>query len=171
MLDIARWGLDVDLPSRVSAAGGKYAFDDDQETPDSLAVQYSYAGKSILWEQRLWSSHGIEGRSSGVSFHGDQGTLVVDRGGWKVYDHAENVTADASELLSTHLRDFVDCIKSRREPAANLQVGHVASAMCHLGNMSYRLGRELMLDSSRLDFAADVAAKRLATGPSEVATT
>eukprot|EP00475_Leptophrys_vorax_P023775 TRINITY_DN32691_c0_g1_i2.p1 TRINITY_DN32691_c0_g1~~TRINITY_DN32691_c0_g1_i2.p1 ORF type:complete len:374 (+),score=-17.18 TRINITY_DN32691_c0_g1_i2:336-1457(+) len=98
MLDIAQWGLQVGTPRRVSAVGGKYSFDDDQETPDALSVQYDFGHKSILWEQRLWSSHGVEGRSSGVAFHGDNGTLVVDRGGWKVYDHGEVVAADASDL-------------------------------------------------------------------------
>lgn len=145
MLDVARWGLNVDLPTRVSAVGGKYSFDDDQETPDTMQVQYVFAGKSISWEHRLWSSHGMEGRSSGVSFHGDQGTLVVDRGGWKVYDHRENVTADATDLLGTHLRNFVTCVRSRQTPVADVEVGHVSSTLCHLGNIAYRQGKELVL--------------------------
>ena len=153
MLDVARWGLAVDMPTRVSAVGGKYAFDDDQQTPDSLSVQYSFQNdrdKSILWEHRLWSSHGIEGRSSGVAFHGERGTLVVDRGGWKVYDHSENVTADASDLQGTHLRNFVDCVRSRQSPAANLQIGIAASTLCHLGNIAYRRGREIRLDAEHI---------------------
>jgi len=161
MLDVARWGLDVEYPQRISAVGGKFSFDDDQETPDTLAVQYGFGDKSIFWEHRLWSSHGVEGRSSGVSFHGDQGTLVVDRGGWKVYDHRENVTSDASDLLTAHLRNFVDCIRSRKTPAADLRIGNVSSAICHLGNIAYRLGREIQFDAARLDFGSDTDANRL----------
>ena len=146
MLDVARWGLGVDLPTRISAVGGNYSFNDDQQTPDTLAVQFAYPEKTILWEHRLWSSHGMEGRSSGVSFHGERGTLVVDRGGWKVYDHTENVTAEASELQSAHLRNFLDCVKSRQSPHADLMVGNAASALCHLGNAAYRLGREIRFD-------------------------
>jgi predicted dehydrogenase len=168
MLDIARWGLGVEYPTRVSAVGGKYSFDDDQETPDTLAVQYAFADKTILWEHRLWSAHGMEGRSSGVSFLGDQGTLVVDRGGWKVYDHRDNVTADASELLTTHLRDFVDCVKTRQAPVADARVGHLASMLCHLGNASYRLGREITFESSRFDCGNDFAANDLLNGSSAV---
>ena len=164
MLDVARWGLGVDLPIRISAVGGQYAFEDDQETPDTLAVQYAFDQKTILWEHRLWSSHGIEGRSSGVSFHGDQGTLVVDRGGWKVYDHNENITADASDLLTSHVRQFVDCIKTRQTPAASLQVGQMASAMCHLGNIAYRLGREISFDATSQDFGTDQTANQLLRG-------
>jgi predicted dehydrogenase len=150
MLDVARWGLKVEIPQRVSAVGGKYSFDDDQETPDALSVQYDFGTKSILWEQRLWSSHGVEGRSSGVAFHGDNGTLVVDRGGWKVYDHGEVVAADSSDLLATHVRDFVDSVRTRHMPAADLSVGVASSNLCHWGNSAYRQGRELRLihDSS-----------------------
>ena len=161
MLDVARWGLGVELPQRVSAVGGKYSFDDDQETPDMLAVQYAFEDKTILWEHRLYSSHGMDGRSSGVSFHGDQGTLVIDRGGWKVYDNRENVTADATDLQSTHLRNFVDCVRSRQTPVADLAVGHVASSLCHLGNIAYRVGRELRFDANQLRFGDDLAANQL----------
>ncbi|WP_397570013.1 Gfo/Idh/MocA family protein [Schlesneria sp. T3-172] len=161
MLDVARWGLDVDLPHRVSAVGGKYGFNDDQETPDTLSVQYAFEQKSILWEHRLWSSHGIEGRSSGVSFHGDRGTLVVDRGGWKVYDCAESVTADSSDLQSAHLRNFVDCVRNRQTPAADLQIGHAAATLCHLGNIAYRVGYEVKFDPQFLNFGSDNDANAL----------
>ena len=145
MLDVARWGLNVEVPQRVSAVGGKYSFDDDQETPDSLSVQYDFGAKLILWEHRLWSSHGPEGRSSGVAFHGDNGTLVVDRGGWKVYDHGEVITADASDLQAAHLRNFIDCVRSRQTTVADPSVGVAASNLCHWGNAAYRAARELRL--------------------------
>ena len=143
MLDVARWGLQVSVPNRVSAVGGKYSFDDDQETPDALSVQYDFGMKSILWEQRLWSSHGVEGRSSGVAFHGDNGTLVIDRGGWKVYDHGEVATAGVSDLLASHLANFVDCIRSRQSPAAELATGLASAALCHWGNAAHRAGHEI----------------------------
>ena len=148
MLDVARWGLQVAVPNRVSAVGGKYSFDDDQETPDALSVQYDFGTKSILWEQRLWSSHGVEGRSSGVAFHGDNGTLVVDRGGWKVYDHGETVAADASDLLTAHLSNFVGSIRTRQAPTAELSTGLASGALCHWGNAAYRAGRELRLEGT-----------------------
>ncbi len=164
MLDVARWGLNVGLPSQISAVGGNYAFDDDQQTPDTLAVQFAFPGKTILWEHRLSSSHGIEGRSSGVAFHGDLGTLVVDRGGWKVYDHSDNVTADASDLQATHLRNFIDCVKTRTEPVANLKVGHISSTLCHLGNISYRVGRQIAFNATQVNCGSDPEANCLLIG-------
>lgn len=161
MLDIARWGLNVGLPTRISAGGGKHHFQDDQETPDTQLVQFSYPGKTVTWEHRLWSSHGIEGRSAAAAFYGEKGTLIVDRGGWKVYDHADTVTADTSEQLQTHLRNFIECIRSRELPTSDIENGHISSTLCHLGNIAYRMRRELQFDPATLAFENDAEANAL----------
>ncbi len=161
LLDVARWGLGVGLPLRVAATGGKYHFHDDRETPDTLSVQYSFPKASIVWEHRQWSSHGIEGRSAAVAFYGDNGTLIVDRGGWKVYGRRDSLTADASELQQSHLRDFVDSVKQRRTPQADIEVGHLSSTLCHLGNIAWRMGREVAFDPGALNFGWDGEANAL----------
>src|SRR5262245_53874402 len=84
MLDIARRGLGVDYPNAVASGGGKFYFDDDQETPDTQVVTYEYPDLSLVWEHRTWSNFGFEGRGSGVAYYGTQGTLVVDDNGWQV---------------------------------------------------------------------------------------
>ena len=157
MLDVARWGLDVELPSRIAASGGKYCFRDDQETPDTLVVQYSFPEKTIVWEHRQWSDHGIEGRSAAVAFYGEHGTLIVDRGGWKVYDSRQARTSDTSDQLRPHLRNFVDCIKSRQTPIADIVTGATSAVLCHLGNVAYRLNREVQFDPALLTFHDDQA--------------
>ncbi len=149
MLDIARWGLDVELPTRVSASGGKFHFNDDQQTPDTLCVQFSYPDKNIVWEHRLWSTRGIEGRSTAAAFYGEFGTLIVDRGGWKVYDHKESLSSDTSPLAEPHYRNFIDCIRSRAMPTADLETGRLSSSLCHLGNIAYRLGHDVTFDPVR----------------------
>ena len=161
LLDVARWGLGVDSPDRVSASGGKYAFSDDQETPDTLVANYSFGAKTIVWEHRQWSNHTLEGRSAAAAFYGDSGTLVVDRGGWKIYDSANPATAEASDLLGTHLRNFIDCVKSRQQPTADLAIGNVSSTLCHLGNIAYRVGHEVQFDAQANSFGADVEANAL----------
>jgi predicted dehydrogenase len=161
MLDVARWGLGVDLPSRVSAVGGRFHFNDDQETPDTLMVQYAYPHATIIWEHRLWSTHGVEGRSAAAAFYGDAGTLVVDRGGWKVYDLNETIASDTSEQSISHLRNFIDCIKSRSRPAADIESGHISSALCHLGNIAYRVGREVSFNPATGTFGSDREADAL----------
>jgi len=161
MLDVARWGLGVDLPSRVSAVGGRFHFNDDQETPDTLMVQYAYPDATIIWEHRLWSTHGVEGRSAAAAFYGDAGTLVVDRGGWKVYDLNETIASDTSEQSIAHLRNFIDCVKTRSRPAADIETGHISSALCHLGNIAYRVGREVSFNPATGTFGSDHEADAL----------
>jgi len=163
MLDIARWGLNLDWPKSILARGGNYRFK-NRETPDTLTVNYEYDDRSIIWEHRLWSPHGIEGRSTGVAFYGEKATLVVDRGGWKVYDTSENHTAEPSDGLMPHLRNFVDAVKSRNLPVANLATAHISSGLCHLGNVSYRLGRELRFDSRAERVLGDERANELLDG-------
>jgi predicted dehydrogenase len=162
LLDVARWGLGVEFPTHVSAAGGKYHFHDDQQTPDTLLVNYTYSGKTITWEHRLWSPHGLEGRSAAVAFCGERGTLIVDRGGWKVYGQKETAAAGPSDLLEPHLRNFVDSVKSRAVPACNLETGLVSSALCHLGNIAYRLGRTVSVNPVSGMIHDDVAASQIA---------
>lgn len=162
LLDVARWGLGVDFPTQVSAVGGKHHFHDDQETPDTLFVSFAYPAETITWEHRLWSSHGQEGRSAAVAFVGDRGTLIVDRGGWKVYGQKDSPAAGASDLLEPHLRNFVDCIKTRDETACGIETGHVSSALCHLGNLAYRLGRSINVNPVSGSITDDTAARQFA---------
>lgn len=162
LLDVARWGLAVEFPAQVSAVGGKHHFQDDQQTPDTLFVNYAYPGKTITWEHRLWSSHGQEGRSAAVAFCGDRGTLIVDRGGWKVYGQKESATADASDLLGPHLQNFVDSVRTRAVPACSIETGHISSALCHLGNIAYRLGKSVDVNAASGTPVDDRAAQEIA---------
>ncbi len=161
MLDIARWGMGVDLPNHVSASGGKFYFDDDQQTPDTHLVHYRYDDVMITWEHRLWTNHGQEGRSAAAGFYGDNGTLIVDRGGWKVYDQKDAPTSDTSDQARTHHENFIHCIKTRETPTSDIEIGHITSAMCHLGNVAYRLGRDIQFDPATMTCGNDSEANAL----------
>jgi len=148
MLDVALWGLDETTPTSVWAGGGKFHFVDDQETPDTLLVGYAFPKHTITWEHRLWTGHGQEGRSTGVSFHGERGTLIVDRGGWKVYGGKEAVAAPPSaDLLVAHLRNFIDAVVRNQPLNCNLATALQATSLCHLGNLAYRAGRSLAIEA------------------------
>ncbi|MFO1021256.1 MAG: Gfo/Idh/MocA family oxidoreductase [Planctomycetales bacterium] len=155
MLDIARWGMNVELPHEISASGGKFYFNDDQETPDCLIVNYNFGEQGMIsWEHRLWSNYGLDGRSSAAAFYGDDGTLVVDRGGWKVYGSKETPASESSDQAGAHYRNFIDCIKTRATPNADLRTGHLSTAMCHLGSAAYRAGQTLKFDPATLKMSA-----------------
>ncbi|MBQ17150.1 MAG: dehydrogenase [Planctomycetaceae bacterium] len=161
-LDVARWGLGLGLPTRVSASGGIYHFGDERQTPDTLCVQYDYPEATLMWEHRLWSTRGPEGRSAGTAFYGELGTLVIDRGGFKVYDRLESPGRDGSRLDAEHIAEFIDCLRSRRTPNADITTGATSSTLCHLGNVAYRLKREVDWDPRTGDFGADTEATALA---------
>jgi len=158
LLDLAVWGLDVGLPQRISASGSRLGA---AETPDSLQVTYTYPSATLTWEHRQWSNHPPEGRSAGVAFYGTNGTLILDRGGWKVYDALETAGENGRADLSLHVADFIDAVRSRRKPSAAIETGVAAATLCHLGNIAYRVGHEVQFDAASSSFADDAAANAL----------
>jgi len=180
-LDIARWALStaaeaqgeapLGLPSAICASGGKWYFDDDQEWPDTLQVTYEYAGKPgkiLTYEMRLWNPYPYAGLGEGAIVYGDKGYIVIGNPGWNAYDPKHNVVAKGSGDNSgrTHIQNFVDCVKSRKKPNADLEtVGHISSVMCHAGNISWRVGRKVVLDPNTETFIGDDEANRLRTRP------
>lgn len=161
-LDIARWALSVaseakgepslGLPRAITASGGKWYFDDMQEWPDTLQVNYEYEGnpgKILTYEMRIWCPHDYYGLKEGVVVYGDEGYIVIGNSSWKAFNPKHKVLAEGSGDNSglTHIQNFIDCIKSRKKPNADLEtVGHVSSVLCHAGNASWRAGRKLFLD-------------------------
>ncbi|MGC1272884.1 MAG: Gfo/Idh/MocA family oxidoreductase [Planctomycetaceae bacterium] len=163
LLDLACWGLDVSAPERVTASGSRLA-GNLTETPDTLIAAYSFPDVTIQWEHRQWSNHPPEGRSAALAFYGERGTLVLDRGGWKVYDTNEPVGEDGRADLASHLRGFIDAVRSRSAPAASLDSGIVAARMCHLGNIAFRQGREIRINAESGLITGDETASALAAG-------
>lgn len=165
LLDIARWGLRIEWPERVSASGGKYTLDDAAETPDTLLVQYHCGDRTVQWEHRTFSSHSPFGRSSAVAFYGTRGVLVIDRGGWKVYDGEPAAgVSSANELDTSHVANFLHCVRTRETPAASLPAGIVSAGWAHLGNLSYRVGREICFNPLTGRCEGDAEATRLMAG-------
>ncbi len=161
MIDIANWAMGIRAPGSAMSVGGKFGFPDDaEETPDTQQVLWSYPEFSMLWEHATAINRGPEARDHGVEFHGNSGTLVVDRGGWEVYPEAaqidgrqqyklaafprQNVSNDQSHLQ--HVRNFIDCMRSRALPRSDVEVGHNSMIACHLGNIAFRLGRQVRWD-------------------------
>lgn len=156
-LDVARWGLGVDAPLAVTSGGGKYVFDDDQEVPDTQVVTWEFPQACIVWEHRMWSKHGTEGSGFGIAFYGDKGTLVVDEKGWHVEDPdggppSKPVGGKATDGVAAHVQNFLDCVRSREAPNAEIEVGHLSTRLCHLGNIAHRVGRKLTFDPAREAF-------------------
>lgn len=159
-VDVARWGLGDDAPLRVTSGGGKYVFDDDQEVPDTQIVTWEFPSTSLVWEHRMWSSHGEEGSSFGIAFYGEKGTLIIDDKGWRVED-GPKAGGPNSEGQAAHVANFLDCVRSRKAPNADIEIGHLSTRLCHLGNIAHRVGRKLTFDAATESFVGDSEANAL----------
>jgi predicted dehydrogenase len=181
-LDFARWALGIageaqkweplGMPTKISATGGKWYFDDMQEWPDTLQVTYEFPGtppRILTYEMRVWSPYRMYGESEGAVVYGDQGYIVIGNNRWRAYDPKDNVIAEKSGENDgrAHIENFVDCVKNRKKPNADLEtVGHPSSILCHAGNVSVRLGgRTIFLDPATETFIGDNEANALRTRP------
>lgn len=176
-LDLARWGLDVDYPTRVSSSGGRYHWQDDQQTPDTQVVTYDFPEeKSVSWEARSCNPRGLEGSRTGVSFHGEKGTLIIDGNGYVVYDNNNkeltNLTSsDSADPMDTsgpgfdldkdHHANFIESIQNNTRPRTYISDANISVHNCHLGNIAYRTGRTLNCDPHNGRIIGDREAMKL----------
>jgi predicted dehydrogenase len=157
-LDIARWILGASSASAVSGAGGRYALTDGGETPDIQQVTFQFPKAIVTWT----TSEIGEGEPFTLNIYGAKGMMSLTRGGFHVKpemapksgkNQAAEPLMDAlqspgSDLDSAHVRNFLDCVRSRKRPNADIEEGHLSAVMCHLGNISTRLGRTLQWDAA-----------------------
>ena len=173
MLDVALWGiqelrgLENCLPSHVSGTSGIYWLKDAKEIPDTQVMTYDYGDFMLVWNLCSFARHHpIDGSTEGIGFKGTEGTLMVHgagyRGNWKVYHKdgsmgPEVKPADKS-ANGLHQKNFVDCIRSRKPPNADVEVGRLATTICHLGNICCHLRRDITFDPSTETFGGDTEA-------------
>ncbi len=151
-LDLCRWGLGVEYPVRVTSAGGRYVYrDDDQETPDTHEVAFEFAdSKAIAWEGLSRSQNSFGARDSIASFHGEKGALAIWGSAYTIFDRNDKPVKEASgpgndEL---HVRDFLKSVRAGTPPSAEIEEGYKSTLLTHLGNIAHRVGRSLRCDSA-----------------------
>ena len=174
-IDIARWGLGVEgFPSTVSALGGKYYFDDDQQFPDHATCTFEWPGdgqvghrRQLMFEMRIWSTNYPYNCDSGVEFYGTKGQLMVSKRG-KLMLWSENnkliespAPKEIVELPSSHQADFLAAISKGSKPSADIQIGHESTALIHLANIAVRTGKQLAFDPKTQTITNDVQANEL----------
>lgn len=170
-LDIARWALGQNYPKTVSGMGGKFFFDDDQQTPDTMNITFDYGSEALIWEMRIWNPYGMEGQDNGVALYGTEGSIHIGRWnrrwGYKLFDTGSKLVEhnDANDDGDHHMRNFIECVRSRKLPNADIGIGHLSIMHCHLANIVSRTGRNLHFDQGSEtipgDPAANVHVKRL----------
>jgi len=176
-VDIARWGLGVTHPTKVTAMGGKYMFDDDQETPNTITASFEFIvngrPKMMTFEVRHWYSNheaGIGGERAGNTigntFYGADGYLVIDNYN-KYYSFMgrEGKPGPARTERDHHFENFIAGVRSRKSTDLNAEIeeGAMSCVLMHLANVSYRVGRTLHWDEKTWTVKGDAEANKLLT--------
>jgi predicted dehydrogenase len=160
-IDICRWALGVDYPIRVTSSGGRYHFDDDWQFPDTQFADFEFeGGKMITWEGRSCNVHPVYDRGRGATIHGTEGTILLDRNTYELYDNKGNKVKEVTEdqlsatmdtqgvgsLDTAHMANFVDAIRTGAKQNAPINEGYKSNLLCHLGNIAQETGRALNTD-------------------------
>lgn len=150
-LDVVRNVLQLDAPTRIASTGGKYVFDDAQETPDTQIASFDFPGVTVAWEHRTWDKLTFEGESFAIAIYGTKGTMFFNKKGWQVKDGDGKVLDEHKHdpaMEVAHLKNFFDGIRGDKPLNADIEVGHKSTRLCHLGNIAFRTGKTLKFDAA-----------------------
>lgn len=174
MIDMVLAGMKATAPKSVVAIGGKLAYPQDAaETPDTLTTVYDFGDFSLIWEQFMGmgiSPYLEDSGAPGVAFIGEKGILAVNRSTWKVLPLQDNGKYLTEALpprrangngLDAHTKNFLECIKSRKDPNCTIEMGRNAALVAHLGNIAYRTGKRLEWDDQKSAFIHESEAAKL----------
>jgi len=162
-LDIVRWGLGVKHPTRVSCNGGRYHFDDDQETPDTTLAQFDFGGKvGASWDASSCHPRPAE-KHPIASFYGDEGTMLIVGNGYQILDSKGKEigkgTGEGGDRA--HMNNFLEAIRGNAKLNSEIEEGQLSTRLCHLGNIAYRVGRDLKIDGESGAILGDDEAMKL----------
>ncbi len=156
-IDYCRHVMGLDgMPDAISCSGGKFFFEDDQQWPDTMFINYEYPGHILQYEMRLWSKPKLHGATEGAVIYGENGWMMLTNRLWKAWDAGGIPVAEGSSDIGqqAHIRNFLDAVRSRKRESLNQEIysGHVSTVMCHAGNISWRTGRKLRFDAQTETF-------------------
>jgi len=177
MVDLLRWGLDVDYPTRVTSTGGRYFYKDDWETPDTQLLNFEFGEEKLMsWEGRSCNGRAVEGLSTGCEFYGEKGSLRITSGdSYIVFDlddkiiqrRDSQIKADPRNLMNPteqldafHLQNFFDNITQGTPLYSDIDSGHKSTLLVQLGNISQRVERSLNINPQNGHILRDAQAEQ-----------
>ena len=175
LIDMALWAKDIStFPLSVSASGGNFSFPAHaHETFDTMDVNFLLKDYSINWQHTAGIQQGPYGRSYGLAFVGNDATLVIDRDTWELFPEYDNESkkfrAEALEKKTgvdsheDHMKNFLACIKSRKDPACTIENGRLVALYAHMGNIALRTQSHLIWNEQARNFGSNAAANALIT--------
>lgn len=175
-IDICRWALGVDIPERVKSSGGRFHYNDDWEFYDTQVVSYEFPeNKMITWEGKSCNNMPFFDRGRGSTIHGTEGSILVDRNAYQVFDQQGNMIKEMKEEHSSattdqmgegaldvyHMTNFVGAIRGTEKANTPIDEAATTSLLCHLGNISQEVGRTLNLDQKNGHILNDAEAMKM----------
>lgn len=165
LIDYILYGMGKSIPDSVMATGGKYAYpDDDMVTPDTMTAVYDFKDFTMIWEHTIGIGLGNWRRPHGMSYIGENGTLVLDRNGWEVIPEKQKMEAIPVQQqvgvgLDLHVRNFIDCLKNNtpQQLNAGIDVGKHVALVAQMGNIAYRTGEKVFWDDGKQAFTSQKA--------------
>lgn len=162
LLDYALLGMKATVPKSIDGLGGKFAYPElAEETPDTLTTLYEFDGFNLVWDSAMGIDNGSYGRDHGIAFIGNNGTLVLNRGGWEVIEEKQSKSKVNEPLhksedngLQKHWANFIEVVQSRKfeQLHCSIQDGAAVATVAQMGNISYRSGKKLYWDASKSAF-------------------
>ena len=176
-VDVCRWALGVDYPAKVTSSGGRYHFKDDWQFYDTLVTSFEYEDKMIAWEGKSCQGMKYYGRDRGSTIMGTDGTVLVDRGGYELYDLKGNKTSEfkaasspssasadligRDSMTDAHFANFIAGIRNGEKLNAPVADGNIAVTMLQLSNIAWEVSRELHLDTQNGRIQNDADAMKM----------
>jgi predicted dehydrogenase len=177
-VDVARWGLGVTYPTKISATGGHFMFDDDQETPNTLNASFEFndGGKKkiLVFEVRHWMTNHEAGigeggkapNTVGAVFYGSKGYVAIwdeDHGRYQSFLGKEQEPGPSGEDRGNNWANFIAAVRTGKQSDLNapIEEGAISTTLVHLANISYRLGRSLNFDAATYSCTGDEEANRM----------
>lgn len=172
LLNLALWGMGPEWPKAVVSSGGKYALTDNSETPDTQITVYDFPSYTLIWEHQVQCGLGPDRREHGVFFTGSDATLILDSSGWEIVAEPKKRTTVIEmkrraivneQVRAAHARNFLECVRSRKPPVENLEIGHHVSTVAHLGNVALRSRSRIEWDAAAGEVRGNQEANALVT--------
>ncbi|MBI1901569.1 MAG: Gfo/Idh/MocA family oxidoreductase [Planctomycetia bacterium] len=168
-IDMARFGLGVSThPVRITAHGSRIDLTGEREYPDNMLVAYQYADdKVLIYEDRGFTPYGLHGYDSGNAFYGTEGYMIFTRRGFFEVrlgrKEEPGPTLRGGTGMPEHVMNFLECVRSRKEPNASAEIAHLTCGLVHLGEIAYRVSRVLEFDPATETIKGDAEAAAMLT--------
>ncbi|MGH9604342.1 MAG: Gfo/Idh/MocA family protein [Terracidiphilus sp.] len=173
-VDICRWALGAEFPETVSSTGGRYQYKDDWQFYDTIVTSFGYPDKTLYWEGRSCQGLLDYGRGRGSAIMGTKGSVVIDRGGYDVYDWKGKQidqfrvgraapTSDligADSMTDAHFANFIAAIHGQDKLHSPIEVANVTVTMLLLSNIAWFVNRGLHLDTENAHILDDPEAMK-----------